>query len=108
MKNTYLITEKGRTLVKADAKRVKDGKSPFIADGFECNAIAYKNMRDLIQLVTISYEAMIYADANIYRVRSNKDYNHWNNARNKAKVIWESSVRILEKIQKGSRFDYKW
>ena len=106
MKNTYLITEKGKTLVKADAKKVNGGRS--VTDGFECSTIAYKNLRDLIQLVTISYEAMIYADANIYRVRSNKDYNYWNNARNKAKVIWESSVSILKKKQQGSRFEYKW
>lgn len=106
MKNTYLITEKGKTLVKADAKKVKGGS--IVTDGFECSTIAYKNLRDLIQLVSVSYEAMIYADAFIYRVRNNKEYNHWNNARNKAKVIWESSVRILKKKQKSSRFEYKW
>ena len=106
MKNTYLITEKGKTLVKADAKKVKGGS--IINDGFECNAIAYKNMRDLIQLVSTSYEAMIYADAFIYRVRNNREYNHWNNARNKAKVIWEASVRILKQKQRSSIYDYKW
>lgn len=106
MKNTYLITEKGRTLVKADAKKVKGGS--VVTDGFECSRIAYKNMRDLIQLVSISYEAMIYADAFLYRVRNNREYNHWNNARNKAKVVWEASIRILKQKQRGSIYQYNW
>lgn len=106
MKKTYLITENGKTLVKATARKVKGGS--IATDGFECNALQYKNMRDLIKLVSTSYEAMIYADAFICRVRTNREYNHWNKARNKAKVIWQSSVRVLKQKQTESCYDNKW
>lgn len=106
MKKTYLLTENGKTLVKATARKVKGGS--VATDGFECGTIAWKNMRELIQLVSTSYEAMIYADAMICRIRTTREYNHWNNARNKAKVIWQSSVRVLKQKQTESCYDNKW
>tara|TARA_A100001011_G_scaffold85618_3_gene89686 strand:+ start:367 stop:681 length:315 start_codon:yes stop_codon:yes gene_type:complete len=99
MKKTYLITQKGKTLVNADAHQSKDGSC--INNRFVCTTIGFKNIRDLIKLCSISYEAMLYADARISRCRSNKEYNLWDNARNRARVINDASIRHLNRVRSG-------
>lgn len=97
MKRTYLITQKGKTLVNADAHQSKDGSC--INNRFVCTTFGFKNIRDLIQLCTISYEAMLYADARISRCRNNREYTHWDNARNKARVINTACTKHLKRVQ---------
>ena len=104
MKRTYLITQKGKTLVNADAHQSKDGSC--IDNRFVCTTIGFKNIRDLIQLCAISYEAMLYADARLSRCRSNREYTQWDNARNRARVINDASTRHLKRVQ--SSYERAW